>query len=286
MIVAALVGLAFGVGGAVFGSKAATGLARNLRKAMFRNIQTFSFANIDKYSTAGLVTRMTTDVTNIQNAYQMILRMAIRAPSSMIIAMIMSFTINRELATIYLVAVIALGGVLMYIMSHSTRYFTEAFRKYDDLNESVQENVSAIRVVKAYVRERFEGEKFQKASENVRRLLLRAELLLSFNAPRHAADRVFLHPADLLAGRAPDRFLRRDRFHDRRTHEHAGLLYEHPHEPDDAVHGVRHDLHVGCFRPPCGRSPQRGNQPEQPRAPPSPKSRTARSNSRACRLPL
>ena len=113
----------------------------------------------------------------------MILRMAIRAPSSMIIAMIMSFTINRELATIYLVAVIALGGVLMYIMSHSTRYFTEAFRKYDDLNESVQENVSAIRVVKAYVRERFEGEKFQKASENVRRLLLRAELLLSFNAP-------------------------------------------------------------------------------------------------------
>ena len=183
MIVAALVGLAFGVGGAVFGSKAATGLARNLRKAMFRNIQTFSFANIDKYSTAGLVTRMTTDVTNIQNAYQMILRMAIRAPSSMIIAMIMSFTINRELATIYLVAVIALGGVLMYIMSHSTRYFTEAFRKYDDLNESVQENVSAIRVVKAYVRERFEGEKFQKASENVRRLLLRAELLLSFNAP-------------------------------------------------------------------------------------------------------
>ena len=183
MIVAALVGLAFGVGGAVFGSKAATGLARNLRKSMFRNIQTFSFANIDKYSTAGLVTRMTTDVTNIQNAYQMILRMAIRAPSSMIIAMIMSFTINRELATIYLVAVIALGGVLMYIMSHSTRYFTEAFRKYDDLNESVQENVSAIRVVKAYVRERFEGEKFQKASENVRRLLLRAELLLSFNAP-------------------------------------------------------------------------------------------------------
>ena len=183
MIVAALVGLAFGVGGAVFGSKAATGLARNLRKSMFRNIQTFSFANIDKYSTAGLVTRMTTDVTNIQNAYQMILRMAIRAPSSMIIAMIMSFTINRELATIYLVAVIALGGVLMYIMSHATRYFTEAFRKYDDLNESVQENVSAIRVVKAYVRERFEGEKFQKASENVRRLLLRAELLLSFNAP-------------------------------------------------------------------------------------------------------
>ncbi len=183
MIVAALVGLAFGVGGAVFGSKAATGLARNLRRSMFRNIQTFSFANIDKYSTAGLVTRMTTDVTNIQNAYQMILRMAIRAPSSMIIAMFMSFTINHELASVYLVAVVLLGCVLIYIMSHATRYFTEAFRKYDDLNESVQENVSAIRVVKAYVREKFEGEKFQKASENVRKLLLRAELILSYNAP-------------------------------------------------------------------------------------------------------
>ena len=125
---------------------------------MFKNIQTFSFANIDKYSTAGLVTRMTTDVTNIQNAYQMLLRMSIRAPASMIVALIMSYTINRQLANIYLIAVILLGCVLVYIMTHATRYFTEAFRKYDDLNESVQENVSAIRVVKAYVREKFESE--------------------------------------------------------------------------------------------------------------------------------
>ena len=183
MLVAALIGLLVGILGAMFGSHAATGFARNLRRGMFRNIQTFSFANIDKYSTAGLVTRMTTDVTNIQNAYQMLLRMAIRAPASMIVALIMSFTINAELASVYLVAVILLGGALMYIMVHATNYFTSAFRKYDDLNESVQENVSAIRVVKAFVREKFEGEKFRKASENVRQLLMRAELILAWNAP-------------------------------------------------------------------------------------------------------
>lgn len=183
MIVAAIIGLVFGVLGAVFGSRAATGFARNLRRSMYRNIQTFSFSNIDKYSTAGLVTRMTTDVTNIQNAYQMILRMFVRAPASMIIAMVMSFSINRELASVYLVAVILLGAALVFIMTRATRYFGEAFRKYDDLNESVQENVSAIRVVKAYVREKFEGEKFQKASGNVQKLLLRAEMILSWNAP-------------------------------------------------------------------------------------------------------
>ena len=183
MIVAAIIGLIFGVLGAVFGSRAATGFARNLRRSMYRNIQTFSFSNIDKYSTAGLVTRMTTDVTNIQNAYQMILRMFVRAPASMVIAMVMSFAINRELASVYLVAVILLGAALIFIMTRATRYFGEAFRKYDDLNESVQENVSAIRVVKAYVREKFEGEKFQKASGNVQKLLLRAEMILSWNAP-------------------------------------------------------------------------------------------------------
>ena len=183
MIVAAIVGLIFGVGGAVFGSAAATGLARNLRKSMFANIQTFSFASIDKYSTAGLVNRMTTDVTNIQNAYQMSLRMSIRAPASLIVAMVMSFTINHQLASIYLVAAILLSCVLVFIMSHATRYFSAAFHKYDDLNESVQENVSAIRVVKAYVREKFEGEKFQKASEGLRSLFMRAELILSWNSP-------------------------------------------------------------------------------------------------------
>lgn len=183
MVVAAAVGLFFGIMGGVLGAKASTGFARNLRRSMFRNIQTFSFANIDKYSTAGLVTRMTTDVTNLQNAYQMILRMFVRAPASMIIAMTMAFLINARLATVYLVAVLILACCLVFIMSKASRYFSAAFKKYDDLNESVQENVSAIRVVKAYVREDFESEKFRKASHNVQNLLLRAEKILSFNNP-------------------------------------------------------------------------------------------------------
>ena len=183
MVVAAAVGLFFGIMGGVLGAKASTGFARNLRRSMFRNIQTFSFANIDKYSTAGLVTRMTTDVTNLQNAYQMILRMFVRAPASMIIAMTMAFLINARLATVYLVAVLILACCLIFIMSKASRYFSAAFKKYDDLNESVQENVSAIRVVKAYVREDFESEKFRKASLNVQNLLLRAEKILSFNNP-------------------------------------------------------------------------------------------------------
>ena len=183
MIVAAAVGLFFGVMGGVLGARASTGYARNLRRSMFKNIQTFSFANIDKFSTAGLVTRITTDVTNLQNAYQMILRMAIRAPASMIIAMCMAFSIHAGLARIYLVAVIFLGICLVIIMTRASRYFSNAFKKYDDLNESVQENVSAIRVVKAYVREDFESEKFKKASGNVQQLLLKAEKVLSYNAP-------------------------------------------------------------------------------------------------------
>ncbi len=179
----AAIALLLGLLAGRFAATASTGFAGNLRDAMYENIQHFSFSNIDKYSTAGLVTRMTTDVTNIQNAYQMILRMAIRAPSSMVIAMIMAFTINAKLASIYLVAVIILGGCLVLIMSRASNYFSAAFKKYDDLNESVQENVSAIRVVKAYVREDYESEKFKKASGNVQELLLRAEKVLSFNSP-------------------------------------------------------------------------------------------------------
>ena len=179
----AAIALLLGVLAGRFAATASTGFAGNLRDAMYENIQHFSFSNIDKYSTAGLVTRMTTDVTNIQNAYQMILRMAIRAPSIMVIAMIMAFTINAKLASIYLVAVIILGGCLVLIMSRASNYFSAAFKKYDDLNESVQENVSAIRVVKAYVREDYESEKFKKASGNVQDLLLRAEKVLSFNSP-------------------------------------------------------------------------------------------------------
>ena len=229
MVVAALFGLLFGILGAVAGSHAATGFARNLRRGMFRNIQTFSFANIDKYSTAGLVTRMTTDVTNIQNAYQMMLRMSVRAPASMIVALIMSYTINRRLANIYLIAVILLGCALAFIMSRATKYFGEAFRKYDDLNESVQENVSAIRVVKAYVRE----------------------------------NRLQLHPAHLLDRCPAHRQLRRNDLHHRRPDEHAELLHEHPYEPDDAVHGVRHDHDVCSLRQARGRGAGRAVRPDE-----------------------
>lgn len=183
MVIAAAFGLLFGVLGGRFGAKASTGFARNLRKSMFENIQTFSFANIDKYSTAGLVTRLTTDVTNLQNAYQMILRMFVRAPISLIVAMCMSFYISPRLASIYLVAVLILGSLLALIMTRTTKYFQQVFRKYDDLNASVQENVSAVRVVKAYVREDFEREKFKKASENVYRMFVKAEKTLSLNAP-------------------------------------------------------------------------------------------------------
>ena len=176
MLLIALFGLAAGLGGAYYGSKASTGLAKNLRKAMFDNIQTFSFSNIDKFSTSGLVTRLTTDVTNIQNAYMMLLRMAMRAPATVIGAMIMSFMINPKLATIYLVAVGVLAVFMVIIMSKATVYFKEVFFFYDELNESVQENVSAIRVVKAYVREDYENDKFKKAAGNIYNMFVRAEM--------------------------------------------------------------------------------------------------------------
>lgn len=183
MMAAAALGLLFGVLGGVFGAKAATGFARNLRKGLFDNIQTFSFANIDKYSVAGLVTRLTTDVTNLQNAYQMLLRMTFRAPASLIIAMIMAFLINARLASVYLVAVLLLGAVLFFMISKATRYFRQVFEKYDELNASVQENVAGIRVVKAYVREDYENKKFSKAAENLYWMFVRAERVVVCNAP-------------------------------------------------------------------------------------------------------
>ena len=183
MVVAAIIGLWAGMMGAKYGARASTGFARNLRKAMFENIQTFSFSNIDKYSTSSLITRLTTDVSNLQNAYQMLLRMAMRAPASMIIAMIMAFSINAKLASTYLIAVIFLGACIAMIIPRATKYFRQVFEKYDDLNASVQENVSAIRVVKAYVREDYEKEKFSKANQNIYNMFLRAEKLVVINMP-------------------------------------------------------------------------------------------------------
>lgn len=183
MIVAALFGLLTGCLGAKYGAKAAMGFGKNLRAAMFRNIQTFSFANIDRFSSASLVTRMTTDVTNIQNAYMMLLRMAMRAPASIICAMAMSFFISPRLVTIYLIAVILLGALLLFISKAAMKYFDRAFKRYDDLNESVQENVSAIRVVKAYVREDYEKKRFSKAAQNIYDVFVKAESLVVYNSP-------------------------------------------------------------------------------------------------------
>lgn len=183
MVVFAIIGLFAGLMGGKYGAKASAGFAKNLREDMYKNIQTFAFSNIDKFSTAGLVTRLTTDVTNVQNAYQMLLRMCMRAPVTIICAMTMSFYYNTKIASIYLIVVILLGGVLAIIISRAGRYFKAAFPKYDELNASVQENVSAIRVVKAYVREDHEKKKFKNASHNIYNMFVKAENVIVFNAP-------------------------------------------------------------------------------------------------------
>lgn len=183
MILLALVGLFAGFAGGKYGARASAGFARNLREALFRKVQTFSFANIDHFSTASLVTRMTTDVTNLQNAYQMLLRMAVRAPASLIVAMLMAFYINARLASIYLVIVLLLGLFLFVIISVVRQIFRQVFREYDNLNESVQENVTGIRVVKAYVRESREKEVFSKTSKALRKIFVKAESIIATGIP-------------------------------------------------------------------------------------------------------
>ena len=183
MIFLALVGLFAGFAGGKYGARASAGFARNLREALFRKVQTFSFANIDHFSTASLVTRMTTDVTNLQNAYQMLLRMAVRAPASLIVAMLMAFYINARLASVYLVIVLLLGLFLFVIISVVRRIFRQVFREYDNLNESVQENVTGIRVVKAYVRESREKEVFSKTSKALRKMFVKAESIIATGIP-------------------------------------------------------------------------------------------------------
>ena len=183
MLGCALVALFAGAMGGVFGAKASAGFARNLRMAMFENIQTFSFTNIDKYSTAGLVTRMTTDVTNLQNAYQMILRICFRAPMNLVFAMTMTMLINMKLASVYLVAILFLGIVLAFIITKTYRYFSQVFEKYDELNAGVQENVGSIRVVKAFVREEHEIGKFNRAVGNLYRLFVKAENMMVSVSP-------------------------------------------------------------------------------------------------------
>ena len=183
MFVIAIGTLSTGFLAGKYAAKASTGFAANLRDAMYTNIQSFSFSNIDKYSTAGLVTRLTTDVTNVQMAYQMIIRMCIRAPMSLICALTMAFMINGDLSLIFVGAMIFLIVVLGFIMVTATRYFNQVFPKYDDLNESVQENVVAIRAVKSFVREDYENNKFKKAAQNIYKLFVKAEAVLALNNP-------------------------------------------------------------------------------------------------------
>ena len=183
MIVMAFLSLCFGTLAGRFSAKASAGFACNLRDALYARVQTFSFSNIDKYSTAGLVTRMTTDVTNMQNAYQMLLRIAVRAPLMLVCSMCMCFFISARLSAVFLVALVVLGVSLIFIMTRTIPVFQKVFRRYDDLNASVQENVSAIRVVKAFVREAYEDEKFKKAADGLYRLFVKAESTLALNSP-------------------------------------------------------------------------------------------------------
>lgn len=183
MILLALGSLFVGIMGGKYGAKASAGLARNIRRDMYKNIQSFSFSNIDKFSSASLVTRMTTDVTNIQNAYQMILRMFARAPMNLIFAMVAAFWISPKVAMIYLYAVIFLSIVAAVLMSRVTKYFSAAFPKYDEMNESVQENVTSIRVVKGFVRENYEIERFGRASGMIYKLFVKAESMMALVMP-------------------------------------------------------------------------------------------------------
>lgn len=183
MLVMAMFSLLFGILAGKYAAAASAGLACNLRDSMYENIQRFSFSNIDKFSTAGLVTRMTTDVTNIQNAYQMVIRIAVRAPLMLICSMFMCFFINVRMSLIFVVAILFLGIILIAIVLTAMKIFDVVFQKYDDLNASVQENVTAIRVVKSYVREDYEKSKFANAAENLCKLFVKAERVVVFNNP-------------------------------------------------------------------------------------------------------
>lgn len=183
MLIMAFMSLAFGVLAGKFVANASAGFACNLRDAMFTNIQQFSFSNIDKFSTAGLVTRMTTDVTNLQNAFQMIIRIAVRAPIMLISSIVMCMIINVRISLIFLGAMVVLGSVLAIIVSKATKVFDQVFPRYDDLNASVQENISGIRVVKGFVREQHENEKFVNASGSLYKMFIKAEKIISWNNP-------------------------------------------------------------------------------------------------------
>lgn len=183
MLLLAFFGLIFGVLAGKYAARASSGFACNVRDAMYTNIQKFSFSNIDKFSTAGLITRLTTDVTNLQNAFQMIIRMCFRAPLTLVFSLVMAFSISTRLSMVFVVALAILVIFLGLIISRAMKYFNEVFEKYDDLNASIQENVSAIRVVKAFVREDYENEKFKNAAGGIYKMFVKAESVVANNGP-------------------------------------------------------------------------------------------------------
>ena len=183
MAVMAILAMFCGIRAGIHSARASTGLAANLRESMFGRIQDYSFSNIDRFSTAGLVTRLTTDVTNIQNAFQMLLQICTRAPGTLIVALFMAFSISAKLSTVFLVAIAFLGVMIVILIPKAMRYFRQMFRKYDAVNGVVKENVGAIRVVKAFVREEYEDEKFSGAADDLFKNSISAERIISFSMP-------------------------------------------------------------------------------------------------------
>ena len=253
MVVIAFLGLFFAAGAGRFAASASSGLAANLRKAIYANIQTVSFSNIDKFSVPGLVTRMTTDITNVQNAFMMVIRVAVRSPLTLIFSYAMCLIISPKLSLTFLIAVVFLIVVLGSIMVVTLKIFNEVFRKYDDLNASVQENISAIRVVKAFVREDYENSKFAKASANLYRLFVKAEGLLAFNNPAMMTAVYFC--IIMISWLGAHYHCGGHHVH-RRSHQPLQLHHGPFDESDDALHGHRHDLYVHGQHPPDQRGAQ------------------------------
>ena len=231
----ALVALVFGTLSGRFAARASTGFSRNLRREMYRNVQNFSFSNIDKFSTGGIITRLTTDVTNVQMAFMMIIRVAVRCPIMLICAWVLTFKINPQLAMIFLVVIPVLAVGIFLIMRGAHPLFERVFKKYDVLNNVVQENLLGIRVVKSFVREEHEKEKFGKISQEIYADFSKAEKIIAFNMP---LMQVCVYSCMQLAGRSSGCEQSADH---RGAHQHVQLYHDDSHEPDDALHGAGHD---------------------------------------------
>ena len=258
VVLMALAALLLGALSGRYAARAATGFSRNLRREMYRNVQKFSFSNIDKFSTGGIITRLTTDVTNVQMAFMMIIRIAVRCPIMLICAWVLTFTINPRLALVFLVVIPILGLGLFFIMTGAHPIFERVFKRYDHLNNVVQENLLGIRVVKSFVREEHEKEKFGKVSQEIYMDFSKAEKLIAFNMPLMQLCvyacilTVSWLSAHLVVGGSMDV-----------GHQYVQLYHDDPHEPDDALHGAGHDHPGPRLRRAYYRAAQRGERPAQ-----------------------